>query len=71
MTSEIVNIFLTWVLPLVGVPDRRESFKRLSERAFSSELKYIAVSGVHPDGGREMYNTKASIEAILDRCKYE
>ena len=68
--GQSTDVALINVLPLVGVPDRRESFKRLSERAFSSELKYMAVSGVHPDGGREMYYTKGSIEAIIDRCKF-
>ncbi|KAF8911582.1 Ca-transporting ATPase [Gymnopilus junonius] len=68
------------VLHLFGVPDRRESFKRLSEASFSSDRKYMAVSGVHEeptlshsqinDTPREMYYIKGSIEVILERCKF-
>ncbi|PPQ83830.1 hypothetical protein CVT26_005189, partial [Gymnopilus dilepis] len=73
------------VLALFGVPDRRESFKRLSEVSFSSERKYMAVSGIHEDiplshapsstqqlngSPREMYYIKGSIEVVLDRCKF-
>jgi Ca2+-transporting ATPase len=60
-----------------------QTFRRLSEKSFNSEQKFMAVSGVHEDtpgttvphrqvngAPREMYYIKGSIEAILDRCKF-
>lgn len=62
-----------------------QTFRRLYEQSFSSEKKFMAVSGVHEDspvtntnsrngfGGsllREMYYMKGSIEAVLERCKF-
>jgi Ca2+-transporting ATPase len=54
-----------------------QNFTRLSERPFSSEHKYMAVSGVHNSASssvgaapREMYYIKGSIEAVLDRCRF-
>ena len=68
--GQSTDVALINVLPLVGVPDRRESFIRLSERPFNSELKYMAVSGVHPEEEREMYYIKGSLEAILELCGF-
>ncbi|KAJ7578276.1 Ca-transporting ATPase [Mycena floridula] len=69
--GQSTDVALLNVLDVVGVPDTRGSFKRLSERPFNSEQKYMAVSGVHTDSsGREIYYTKGSIESILDRCKF-
>ncbi|OJT05297.1 Calcium-transporting ATPase 1 [Trametes pubescens] len=57
-------------------------FTRQSELPFSSERKYMAISGVHGasspslngtavnGAAREMYYIKGSIGAILDRCKF-
>lgn len=56
-----------------------QTFTRLSEKPFSSETKYMAVSGTHnavsSNGGSnpsppEMYYIKGSIDAILERCKF-
>jgi P-type Ca2+ transporter type 2C len=60
-----------------------QTFRRLSEKSFNSEQKFMAISGVHEDipgavvpyrqvngAPREMYYIKGSIEAILDRCKF-
>ncbi|KAF7290048.1 Ca-transporting ATPase [Mycena chlorophos] len=67
------------VLYNLGLPDRRATFKRLSERPFNSEQKYMAVSGTHTDlptltvngaGTREMYYMKGSIESVLERCRF-
>ncbi|KAF9529770.1 hypothetical protein CPB83DRAFT_875437 [Crepidotus variabilis] len=78
--GQSTDVALLNVLQLFGIPDRRETFRRLSEQSFSSEKKYMAVSGVHEDGistsqlhvstSREMYYIKGSIEAILERCKF-
>ncbi|KAG5635653.1 hypothetical protein H0H81_010523 [Sphagnurus paluster] len=73
--GQSTDIALLNVLDIFGLPDRRHTFERLSERPFSSEHKYMAVSGVHHDvsgtgSPREMYYIKGSIEAILDRCKF-
>lgn len=65
--------------------DLVQGFKRLSEKPFNSEQKYMAVSGIHVDvlspsstvngtvvnsAAREMYYIKGSIDFILDRCKF-
>ncbi|KAI0365072.1 calcium-transporting ATPase [Pilatotrama ljubarskyi] len=76
--GQSTDVALLNVLPLFGMADQRQDFKRHSELPFSSERKYMAVSGVHgPSTGltvngapREMYYIKGSIDAILDRCKF-
>lgn len=81
--GQSTDVALLNVLQLFGLPDRRETFRRLAEQSFNSEKKYMAVSGIHEDspgftsphlqangGSREMYYIKGSIEAILDRCKF-
>ncbi|KAF8963625.1 Ca-transporting ATPase [Flammula alnicola] len=77
--GQSTDVALLNVLQLFGLPDRRESFRRMSELSFNSERKYMAVSGIHEDVSphlqvngvpREMYYIKGSIEAILDRCKF-
>jgi len=81
--GQSTDVALLNVLQLFGLPDRRETFRRLAEQSFSSEKKYMAVSGIHEDtpgsnfsslqingGAREMYYIKGSIEAILERCKF-
>ena len=47
-----------------------QSFNKTSEHPFSSEHKYMAITGVHPSDGRSMVYVKGSIEAILDRCQF-
>ena len=63
-----------------------QTFRRLYEQSFSSEKKFMAISGVHEDGPvtttnsrislggsslpREMYYMKGSMEAVLERCKF-
>ncbi|KIY46106.1 Ca-transporting ATPase [Fistulina hepatica ATCC 64428] len=66
------DVALLNVLKTVGLQDKRYAFKRLSERPFNSERKYMAVSGTHTDASsaKEMYYIKGSIEAILPRCKF-
>ncbi|KAH9889286.1 E1-E2 ATPase-domain-containing protein [Cubamyces lactineus] len=76
--GQSTDVALLNVLPLFGMSDQRQDFTRQSELPFSSERKYMAVSGVHasPSNGlingvpREMYYIKGSIDAILDRCKF-
>ncbi|KIM40407.1 hypothetical protein M413DRAFT_28877 [Hebeloma cylindrosporum] len=81
--GQSTDVALLNVLQLFGLPDRRETFRRLSEKSFNSEQKFMAISGVHEDtpgiaiphrqvngAPREMYYIKGSIEAILDRCKF-
>ncbi|KAF8161750.1 Ca-transporting ATPase [Mycena galopus ATCC 62051] len=66
------------ILHACGLPDRRATFRRLSERPFNSEQKYMSVSGVHTEtslstngnGAREMYYMKGAIETVLERCKF-
>ncbi|KAJ3486684.1 hypothetical protein NLJ89_g11789 [Agrocybe chaxingu] len=81
--GQSTDVALLNVLQLFGLPDRRETFRRLSEVSFNSDKKYMAVSGIHEDGpsmtsprlqangaSREMYYMKGSIEAVLERCKF-
>ncbi|KAF8161376.1 Ca-transporting ATPase [Crassisporium funariophilum] len=82
--GQSTDVALLNVLQLFGLPDRRETFQRLSELSFNSDRKYMAVSGIHEEyvgssppslhangsAAREMYYIKGSIEAILDRCKF-
>ncbi|KAI0629557.1 calcium-transporting ATPase [Trametes polyzona] len=80
--GQSTDVALLNVLPLFGMTDQRQDFTRSSELPFSSERKYMAVSGVHGASSpalngstmngaqREMYYIKGSIDAILDRCKF-
>ncbi|KAI0819205.1 calcium-transporting ATPase [Trametes gibbosa] len=80
--GQSTDVALLNVLPLFGLADQRQDFTRQSELPFSSERKYMAVSGVHGiataasngltvnGAQREMYYIKGSIDAILDRCKF-
>ncbi|PFH52196.1 hypothetical protein AMATHDRAFT_57558 [Amanita thiersii Skay4041] len=76
--GQSTDVALLNVLDIFGVPDRRLTFKRLSEKPFNSEQKYMAISGIHEDRAslqvnsspREMYYIKGSIDTILDRCKF-
>ncbi|KAJ7033421.1 hypothetical protein C8F04DRAFT_624252 [Mycena alexandri] len=76
--GQSTDVALLNVLHVFGLPDRRTTFKRLSERPFNSEQKYMSVSGVHTDANlqpngvaaREMYYIKGSIDTVLERCKF-
>ncbi|KAJ6623934.1 hypothetical protein B0H10DRAFT_2162271 [Mycena sp. CBHHK59/15] len=77
--GQSTDVALLNILHVFGLPDRRASFKRLSERPFNSEQKYMSVSGIHTDsptlvvngnGSREMYYIKGSIDTVLERCKF-
>ncbi|KAJ7099347.1 Ca-transporting ATPase [Mycena belliarum] len=76
--GQSTDVALLNILHVFGLPDRRTSFRRVSERPFNSEQKYMSVSGVHSDalslsangGSREMYYIKGSIETVLERCKF-
>ncbi|KAJ7350798.1 Ca-transporting ATPase [Mycena albidolilacea] len=77
--GQSTDVALLNILHACGLPDQRTTFKRLSERPFNSEQKYMSVSGVHPDGTglsaiggaqREMYYIKGAIETVLERCKF-
>ncbi|KAJ7174336.1 Ca-transporting ATPase [Mycena filopes] len=76
--GQSTDVALLNVLHAFGLPDRRTTFKRLSERPFNSEQKYMSVSGLHTDAGlqpngaaaREMYYIKGSIDTVLERCRF-
>ena len=79
--GQSTDVALLNVLSLFNMPDQRQDFTRTSELPFSSERKYMAVSGTHHstpsslavNGGsqpREMYYIKGAIDAILDRCRF-
>ncbi|KAL0569574.1 High affinity Ca2+/Mn2+ P-type ATPase-like protein [Marasmius crinis-equi] len=54
-----------------GQTDLRDGFNRTGEKPFSSEHKWMAVSGTYPGAPQtELYYTKGSIEAVLERCKF-
>lgn len=74
--GQSTDVALINILSSFDIPDQRRSFTRLSEKPFSSEQKYMAVSGIHSSttifsgSPIEIYYIKGSIDAILDRCKY-
>ncbi|KAJ7478603.1 Ca-transporting ATPase [Mycena galericulata] len=77
--GQSTDVALLNVLHVFGLLDRRTTFKRLSERPFNSEQKFMSVSGTHTDapsltvngsGSREMYYIKGSIDTVLERCKF-
>ncbi|KAJ6488267.1 Ca-transporting ATPase [Mycena vitilis] len=76
--GQSTDVALLNVLHGLGLPDRRPTFKRLSERPFNSEHKFMAVSGVHTEeslapagnGARELYYIKGAIDTVLERCKF-
>ncbi|KAJ7935375.1 Ca-transporting ATPase [Mycena leptocephala] len=76
--GQSTDVALLNILHVFGFPDRRTTFKRLSERPFNSEQKYMSVSGVHTDanlsangnGRAEMYYIKGAIDTVLERCKF-
>ncbi|KDQ56288.1 hypothetical protein JAAARDRAFT_36462 [Jaapia argillacea MUCL 33604] len=78
--GQSTDVALLNVLSVFGKGDYRQGFTRLSERPFSSETKFMAVSGFHgvqPSGPqvngtthKEMYYIKGSIDAIISRCKF-
>nr|AFX00736.1 calcium transporting ATPase [Ganoderma lucidum] len=72
--GQSTDVALLNVLALFNMADQRHEFTRSSELPFSSERKYMAVSGMHSGAvngqQREMYYIKGSIDAILDRCKF-
>ncbi|OSC97591.1 calcium-transporting ATPase [Trametes coccinea BRFM310] len=76
--GQSTDVALLNVLPLFSMSDQRQDFTRHSELPFSSERKYMAVSGTHNSqtnglvngAQREMYYIKGSIDAILERCKF-
>ncbi|KAL4263970.1 High affinity Ca2+/Mn2+ P-type ATPase-like protein [Pleurotus pulmonarius] len=75
--GQSTDVALLNVLDVFGLPDKRTAFKRLGEKPFNSENKYMAVSGILADSAnlnapvaRELYYIKGSIDAILDKCKF-
>ncbi|THH20819.1 hypothetical protein EUX98_g8514 [Antrodiella citrinella] len=77
--GQATDVALLNILSTFDMNDQRTDFKRQSELPFSSDRKYMAVSGIHglvqngltaADLKREMYYIKGSIDAILDRCKF-
>ncbi|KAI0076399.1 calcium-transporting P, partial [Panus rudis PR-1116 ss-1] len=74
--GQATDVALLNVLNVFGMGDLRKDFQRESELAFSSERKYMAVSGIHLSPSststtrREMYYIKGSIDAIIERCKF-
>ncbi|KAL1745521.1 hypothetical protein HDZ31DRAFT_63015 [Schizophyllum fasciatum] len=59
----------------IRIGERRGTYRRHSERPFSSETKYMAVSGVHTDEpsgdttAPEILYMKGAIEAVLPLCR--
>ncbi|KAI9510330.1 Ca-transporting ATPase [Russula earlei] len=74
--GQATDVALLDALSVFGLPDPRHSFKRVFERPFSSDMKSMAVSGMHVasgvtnGSGREVYYIKGSIDALLPRCKF-
>ncbi|KAJ8462573.1 hypothetical protein ONZ51_g10808 [Trametes cubensis] len=54
--GQSTDVALLNVLPLFGMSDQRQDFTRQSELPFSSERKYMAVSGVHTSPSNGLVN---------------
>jgi Ca2+-transporting ATPase len=71
--GQATDVALLNVLSVHELGDPRPDFKVIIDRPFSSEKKYMAVSGIHTSygsDGREYYYLKGSIEAVLARCRF-
>ncbi|KAG8699087.1 High affinity Ca2+/Mn2+ P-type ATPase-like protein [Ceratobasidium sp. 395] len=70
--GQSTDVAMLNVLAEFGVKDERRNFTRTSERPFSSETKYMAVTGRHgaPRDPRDVYYTKGALDAILPLCKF-
>ncbi|KAN0125537.1 P-type ATPase [Russula decolorans] len=78
--GQATDVALLNVLSVFGLPDPRQTFKRVFERPFSSETKSMAISGTHTTSnanvshlngpGRELYHIKGSMDVLLPRCKF-
>ncbi|KIK60813.1 hypothetical protein GYMLUDRAFT_43427 [Collybiopsis luxurians FD-317 M1] len=60
VVGQSTDVALLNVLSVVGVGDRRGTFRRISERPFNSEQKYMAVSGVHLDSASSSSSSSSS-----------
>ncbi|KII95488.1 hypothetical protein PLICRDRAFT_96597 [Plicaturopsis crispa FD-325 SS-3] len=69
--GQSTDVALMNLCNFLGIPDYRQQFDRITERPFSSEHKYMSVSGRYQStpAARETYYIKGSIESILPRCK--
>ncbi|PCH35653.1 calcium-transporting P [Wolfiporia cocos MD-104 SS10] len=80
--GQSTDVALLSVMSVFGMADPRQDFTRRSELSFSSERKYMSVSGTHgptvsavngsalKETNRDVYYIKGSIDAILDRCRF-
>ncbi|KAH8827830.1 Ca-transporting ATPase [Flagelloscypha sp. PMI_526] len=78
VVGQATDVALLNVCTTLGINNRRATFNRTSERPFSSEHKFMAVTGIHSNPNpsspiapsREIYYMKGAIEAVLPRCKF-
>ncbi|QRV86940.1 calcium transporting, ATPase type 2C [Ceratobasidium sp. AG-Ba] len=70
--GQSTDVAMLNVLAEFGVKDERRNFNRTSERPFSSETKYMAVTGRHgsPRDPRDVYYIKGALDALLPLCKF-
>lgn len=82
VVGQSTEVALLNVLQLLGLPDRREQFTKVSEQPFNSEKKFQSVTGVINDSvlsassaamaagtKRETTFVSGALEAIVPRCK--
>ncbi|ORX35719.1 hypothetical protein BD324DRAFT_631378 [Kockovaella imperatae] len=67
--GQATEVALLNVLPLLGAEDVRKNFERKGEIPFSSETKYMMITGSH-NGGADMCYLKGAVEAVIARCRY-
>lgn len=70
--GQSTDVALLNVLRNFELADPRVNFKRLGEKPFNSEQKYMAISGVYSSDmdSRERCYIKGALEVILERCKF-
>ncbi|KAF8598978.1 calcium-transporting P [Ceratobasidium sp. AG-I] len=72
IVGQSTDVAMLNVLAEFGVKDERRNFTRTDERPFSSETKYMAVTGRHgaPRDPRDVYYIKGALDAILPLCRF-
>ncbi|CDZ96884.1 ca-transporting atpase [Phaffia rhodozyma] len=70
--GQATDVAILNVLKVFGFEDQRSKFERMVEVPFSSDAKYMAVSGKlsSSSDAQELVYLKGSIEAVLDRCRF-
>ncbi|WWC89133.1 calcium-transporting P-type ATPase, PMR1-type [Kwoniella dendrophila CBS 6074] len=67
--GQATEVALLNVLPVIGADDQRKNFTRKNETPFSSETKFMSVTG-SLNGGSDMVYLKGAVEQVIQKCRY-